>query len=329
MSSKTNITPNPALTAQASVWLARLRSEDRTRADEAGFQDWLAEDPHHRAAFDATTAAWEAVGALNLRRQQDAARGRRPAFARRAVLIGGLAASAAAAAYVTLSGVLDGWTDYTTAVGETRTVALSDGSLLILDTDTAIRTALGPQQRRVEILKGRAHFAVAKDPMRPFVVSAAARQVVAVGTAFDVTRDATTTTVLLIEGHVLVREQRGISSERVADMNEPGVRLVIEDVGRVTEDRPNLRRITSWQNGRLIFENETLAAAVAEMNRYSRRQIVLGAKGLNQLRFSGVYVSGDPLAFATSVATLFDLSMRDEPTRTLLAPTASTPAAPS
>jgi ferric-dicitrate binding protein FerR (iron transport regulator) len=61
------------------------------------------------------------------------------------------------------------------------------------------------------------------------------------------------------------------------------------------------------------------------MNRYNHRQIVLGSEVLKPLRFSGVYVSGDPIAFATSVAALFDLTVQDENARTILQPTSATP----
>ena len=47
---------------QAAVWLARLRSEARTVADEAGLQAWLSEKPAHREAFEAVSAVFEASG---------------------------------------------------------------------------------------------------------------------------------------------------------------------------------------------------------------------------------------------------------------------------
>jgi len=315
------------LRAQAGVWLARLRSEDRTHADEAGFQDWLEEDPRHRAAFEAATLAWEAVGALHIQRAQQG-QARRRALARRAtrrMVIGGGAALAAGTVGVAVSSLLAGWTSYATAVGEMRTIALSDGSRLILDTDSAVRTNMDRGRRSIELVRGRAHFAVAKDPMRPFVVSAGVREVVAVGTAFDVSRSREGSTVLLLEGRVVVQKRRGFNLQRLADMAAPGVRLTMYDDGRIGEDRPDVARLTAWQTGRLIFDHDSLDYAVTEMNRYNHRQIVLGSDALKGLRFSGVYVSGDPHAFATSVAALFDLAVREEEARTILEPTSATP----
>lgn len=309
------------LRAQAAVWLARLRADDRSHADEAGFHDWLAADPRNKAAFDAANQAWEHVGALNIRRKahRRPATQRRPQYDRRMILAGG-GALAAGIAGLGLWSLVEGWTSYTTSVGETRSIALADGSRLLLDTDTVVRTRLGGNRRSIELLRGRAHFAVAKDPMRPFVVAAGSREVVAVGTAFDVAREEGLTTVLLLEGHVAVRARSGLSSEQLADMATPGVRLTVLDNGRVSQDRPDLVRLTAWQTGRVVFEQDTLEAAVAEMNRYNHHQIVLGVDALKPLRFSGVYVSGDPAAFATSVAALFDLTVHQEANRTVLQP---------
>lgn len=322
------------LRAQVGVWLARLHADDRSYADEAGFHDWLSEDPRHKAAFDAATQAWEAVGALNIARQGVRARPAQPrrdrgrsVVTRRGLVVG--AALAAGLAGVGVWSSLGGWANYVTSVGESRMVALADGSRLLLDTDTIVRARLTANHRQLELVKGRAHFAVAKDPGRPFVVAAGTGQVVAVGTAFDVSRVEGATSVLLLEGHVRVQGNTAYPRKAIADMATPGSRLTISSDGTAVQDRPDLGRLTAWQTGRIVFEHDTLAGAVAEMNRYSSRQIVIGDDALKSLRFSGVYVSGDPRAFATSVAALFDLRVQEEAARTVLKAATVPPAQPS
>lgn len=44
--------------AQASVWLALLRSCERTPATDQGVQLWLSESELHRNAFEHVTAVW-------------------------------------------------------------------------------------------------------------------------------------------------------------------------------------------------------------------------------------------------------------------------------
>ena len=64
----------------------------------------------------------------------------------------------------------------------------------------------------------------------------------------------------------------------------------------------------SMTMGRAVFENDTLAAAVAEMNRYSRRPIVIEGEAAG-MHVSGVYSTGDTEAFARSLATLLPLDV--------------------
>ena len=96
---------------------------------------------------------------------------------RRAVLAGTIAASIA---LVVSSGAI--WqansyeAAYVTAIGETKVIPLPDGSSITMNTDTA-----------AVVHRGEALFDVAKNKMRPFVVTAGKAQVRAVGTSFAVT----------------------------------------------------------------------------------------------------------------------------------------------
>jgi transmembrane sensor len=286
----------PAVRAQAAAWLARLRSDERRPEDEAGFRTWLAESEAHRQAFDGVNTAWEAAGAL-------------PRMPRRRVGADRRLVMASALAFVAAGGSFGVWKTatagtYSTAVGEQRRVALDDGSLIILDTDSKVRVDLGDKRRAVELVRGRAHFEVAGDARRPFVVNAAGRQVIAVGTAFEVTRQEEEVCVLVIKGEVAVLDPQ-LSDQRTL---KPGARVVLSDAApRV--DRPDLARVTAWQHGRAIFDNDTLAAAVAEMNRYSRRPIVIEGEEAAAMHVSGVYSTGDTEAFARSLATLLPLEV--------------------
>src|SRR3546814_7213537 len=59
---------------------------------------------------------------------------------------------------------------YATTTGEQRTVALDDGSRVVLDTDSDLQVQYGKRERRLTLLKGRADFQVQHDTDRPFVV---------------------------------------------------------------------------------------------------------------------------------------------------------------
>lgn len=88
---------------------------------------------------------------------------------------------------------------------ETKSVALDDGSRIVLDSRSRLRVAYTPAVRDIELGGGGAHFEVAKEARRPFRVRTKLAEVVAVGTAFDVVVLAERTTVTVIEGRVNVR----------------------------------------------------------------------------------------------------------------------------
>lgn len=300
MSAPAHITPE--VKAEAAAWLARLRADDRTRADERAFQAWLKADPAHAVAFEAVTQAWEAAGALTradrdwLERDEEPAR--TPLLTRRSALAAGISTLViAGATFATLSEAYAGV--YETDIGEQKHVTLDDGTQVFLDTDTRIKVAFSDRTRLVDLQRGRANFRVAPDAKRIFVVEAAERRIVAARTTFDVRRDGERVSVVLIQGKATVD----------GAAVEAGQRLVAAKA-KAAVDRPNLTQALAWQTGQAIFENQTLAEAVAEMNRYSTVKLVIADRGIANLRLSGVYRVGDNAAFAQSVAKLLPVEVR-------------------
>ncbi|MFD2427832.1 FecR family protein [Sphingobium scionense] len=94
---------------------------------------------------------------------------------------------------------------YRTALGETRTVQLADGSRIHLNTNSSVEVALRDDIRQITLLKGEAQFDVAHDKKRPFIVNADGTLVRAVGTMFNVRLRADVTELTVIEGIVAVR----------------------------------------------------------------------------------------------------------------------------
>jgi transmembrane sensor len=292
-----------AVRREAADWLARLRSETRTAADEIAFKVWVSGSEERLATFDALTSTWELAGAL--RHDPDIlamARQRSPRLARRAVLAG-----------AGISAVGLGWlafapTVYATGVGETRTLNLDDGSSVLLDADSRLSVRIDGRQRRAGLEKGRAFFRAARDPARPFVVTADGREiVVGGGDAFGVSVLSANVSVMAVEGEVQVMTP-GQPSGRITA--SAGQKVVVADKGPVRREAADMQSAMAWRFGQAVFDDQTLADALVEMNRYSRRRIVLSDPALERLRISGVYKAGDNEAFARSVATLLDLEVR-------------------
>jgi transmembrane sensor len=237
---------------------------------------------------------------------------------------------------------LQPWRDsdtYATGVGEQRTVLLKDGTRLSLNTSTRVRVDLTSVQRTVSVEEGEALFEVAKEAHRPFVVRADGSEVVALGTVFSVRLKPATAiggdalAVTLIEGQVSVRTEGGktVNAPPRAVLLAPGDRLrLTESTEDVTEghwgvttqlDRPRIDQLLAWRRSEAVFDDVPLSEAAAEMNRYSRRPIVLlGDVSSKALRVSGLFRTGDNVAFARAAAALHRLVVHDRKDHIELAP---------
>jgi transmembrane sensor len=188
-----------------------------------------------------------------------------------------------------------GSTVYETGIGKTRSIALEDGSHIMLDTSSRVRVAFSETARDVELLEGQAHFDVAKNPARPFRVRTTFAEVVAVGTSFDVAIQPSRTTVTLIEGRVNVRSVvDGPQSEHQPESLTPGQQLDVSGDGRFLGKKPvRIASVTSWQRGSITLDDVPLSEALATLNRYSTTKIVIEDASLQSRRVSGVFVAGD------------------------------------
>jgi transmembrane sensor len=292
---------------QASRWLAARDAGGSDAARDAEFERWLEADIRHRVAYLRLEACW---------RRGDRLRGLRP-------LEGGvnadllrpprrhwtLAIAASVLALVAAGAFLAhsqfAWQRFETRVGGFSRIVLDDGSVVDLNTDSDVRVRIRSGAREVRLLRGEGRFQVAHDPGRPFTVSAADADVRAVGTAF---------TVRLHESkRVDVTVSEGIVAIEAARLHAPPVHA--GEAAVVLPDRVSVRRLEqqqidrhlSWISGRLQFGGDSLGEAVAEFNRYNRRQLKLADAGLARLRVGGTFNATDPESFAAALNSAFNL----------------------
>src|SRR3546814_584811 len=182
---------------------------------------------------------------------------------------------------------------YATAVGERRTLTLDDGSIALLDTDSALTVRYSRLRREVVLERGQAQFTVAPQPKRPFLVHTDLGTVRAVGTEFQVRRRASGVEVMLMKGVVEVSAAAGDGAPRVA-MLAPGEQLDFDAAGRWDRRSFDPETAKDWTEGQLVFRSRPLAEVAAEMNRYNTVKIQLGQPALNELKISGQFYSNDP-----------------------------------
>lgn len=299
------------VTAEAAAWLARLQGPGRTPAAEAAFKEWLEADPAHAHAFGAATDVWDVLpGAAKL--DTPAPRVQRA----RAPRVWWRFAAASVAVVIAVAGVLSldrGPPSYTTAVGESRTIPLQDGSHVTLNTGTTMMVDFTATTRLVRMQRGEAMFEVTKDAARPFVVEAGGKRVTALGTTFIVRLDEDKVAVTLIEGKVEVVQAVASDGARIATLSK-GER-VIAPQGKISTaaaviDHPRIEAVTAWRRGEVMFDDVPLAEAVTEFNRYGEVHVRLADNALGDYRVSGVFSTRNPAEFADAIAQLHGFGVR-------------------
>ncbi len=208
-----------------------------------------------------------------------------------------------------------------TAIGQRAEVSLADGSRLVLNTDSEVKVAFAKGQRRVELLRGQAWFEVAKDPQRPFVVAAAGREITALGTAFDVRIDRGRLEVMLMEGRVRVARPAPVGNPAAraeAVMLAPRQMLVARDDDLRVRKLVDTAPLEGWRNGLLIFDDQPLAEAVGEFNRYAARPLRVADAETGAIRISGAFRIGDDRAFLGALSAGFGVAAQTTETEITL-----------
>ena len=294
-----------AIEEAAAAWAARAARGPLTDREQAELDAWAAQDPRRAGAY----ARALAVNAY-LDRARALGPGFRPnalpvarALQRRRLLIGGGATAAATLFGAIGYGVVAQSGRIATRKGDIRRAPLSDGSAVTLNTDTVLRATYDRRIRKVVLLRGEALFDVAKDASRPFIVTAGAMRVRAIGTSFLVrTLSAGQVEVVVREGVVEVwrtgQEGRSVrlSAQTKVEAGEAG-RLSVRPVTLASLDRA-----LAWREGFIDLDGMTLGAAVAEFARYSGRRIDLDNPALADMKVTGRFSATDPDGFANAAA---------------------------
>ena len=197
---------------------------------------------------------------------------------------------------------------YQTALGEQRSIALDDGSVIVLNTLSNVRVHYDEEERRVQLLAGEVLFDVAKDPERPFVVDAGAMQLEVLGTRFNVYRQKEETVLTVVEGEVAVLNAEQAGS--VATLPEPpvtataGQQVVVENAsGAVTQEAiPESSPAIAWTERKLVFQAVPLIEVAEEFNRYNRRPLTISDSGLANRPITGVFNAHDADLLAAFLA---------------------------
>ncbi|MDQ7249540.1 FecR family protein [Dongia sedimenti] len=296
---------NRRIAEQAADWALRL-ADGISEPERLDFDAWLRRDPAHGRAFDRARRIMGEAG-MALRLDTDFTR----RLLRRPEKRGGptaivvlLVLAAAGGAFLAADGPLRLRADFVSAAGDMPRIALSDGSYVTLNGESAIAAHFDAGTRSVTLLKGEAYFEVASDPARPFVVTAGPGRIEARGTAFDVNLVGGEVDVTVTEHTVAVKATAAGAETLLAS----GRRLAYDDQGILRRPEPVPEGFeTPWRQGRLIFEDRPLSMVAEEIFRHLPGKVVVADRALAGRRISGSFDLADPEAALASFATAFGL----------------------
>jgi transmembrane sensor len=334
---KAEMNDTPDRDEEAAMWCLSLAEGNMNAEERSRFDVWLS-DPANAEALNLQAAGWNLVGfsgnrpeIIRMRREaledyRKASGGRwrrprRPGYAARwgATAAAVLLAFAGFAAWQSpnffapddaIVATSDRTVTFRTARAQREIASLEDGSRLSLDAASTVDVRMSAGRRDLVLVDGRAAFAVTK-AKTPFRVLVGDKMVIATGTHFTVERIGQTVNISLFEGSVDIVERSGVGELKLAQLS-PGESLSLPALGSPTAVTPRRSGDSmAWTQGRLEFVDQPLEFAVARLNRYATKPVVLAPDVPQGLRVTGLFEAGDVEAFVRGVAGLHSLAMSE------------------
>lgn len=317
------------LSAESALWCTRLHDKDCSAEERRDFDRWVAEDPRHRAEYDAMLEIWQlAEGLKPAGRSSLAQPATAPARPRRRRNLAHVTAAAAVLVLTVATLWSAGWSagllpsrvGYYTAENAPRQVILADSSQVQLNSHTRLFFA-NYRDRRSAWLDGggEAFFEIHHDRAQPFTVHTDNGQVRVTGTRFNVWTNPQQLLVTLLDGSVTVSPPEGLSGNSAQLM--PGMQARYSQVSRrieVAQVAP--AAAIAWIEGKLVLDDLPLSSALPLINRYLETPVRLGDEEAAGMRIGGVYQTNDLRALIDSLPVVLpiELKRRDDGSAVLM-----------
>lgn len=265
-----------AIEETAASWVRRRHFGKWCEEEQVELEAWINESLAHEVAYLRLDAAWARTERLvALRASKQAKPANQTSKGKFVLRVSAIIAFTAA---VSVGGITyylrPGGTLYATPIGGHRTLTLSDGSRIELNTDSVLRLEDG--ERSASLERGEAYFDINHDTAHPFSVRVANHRIVDVGTQFIVRNDAQKIRVTLMEGEARLETTDTRQVQHLALLEPGDVAIATADTLSITkESQRRIVKDASWRRGMLVFDNTTLADAAAELNRYNEQKLVV------------------------------------------------------
>ena len=291
---------NDELIDSATRWYVLLRSGEATALDWQRYHQWRAADPRHDAlcqqletrlgVFQVPQA--QGVSSKVLQQALEAPSSRRQVLQ---IALAGAGVAIGAALLAKPVGLSALTADIRTGTGERRTVALVDGSELLLNAQSAADIQFNPQQRLVRLREGEVLAKVASERSRPFVIQTEQARLRAYGSRFLVREREGQGQVVALNGAVDIDDQHG---ERLQLAAGHEVHYDRAGFGPVQASSSGA---TAWVDGFLQVRDRPLAEVIDALRPYHNGVLRLDP-AVAGLRVSGLYRLDNPQQILDTLA---------------------------
>nr|WP_288911428.1 FecR domain-containing protein [uncultured Pseudomonas sp.] len=287
---------NPAIVEQAIQWLVRLRFNQADEQTQRTFEHWLQQHPEHVVAWQRVETLGDEFAGVPTQLARQTLNGTNHGMRRRESLkLLGILATVSAAAWL--------GRDYTpvpamlaqqrSSTGEQRRFQLDDGSLIQLNSDSAVDSDFDAQRRLIILRRGEIIVNVGADQhsprARPFWVQSRDGLIRAQSSRFLARELDDGTLVAAQEGSVTVFP--GSGQTPASRSVQAGNHLLFTSSG-ARMFRDNGLDLWSWGDGVISARNMRLNDFIAELSRY-RPGVLRCAEEVADRRVSGTFQLAD------------------------------------
>lgn len=287
---------NPAIVEQAIQWLVRLRFNQADEQTQRTFEHWLQQRPEHVLAWQRVETLGDEFAGVPAQLARQTLNGTHHGMRRRESLkLLGILATVSTAAWL--------GRDYTpvpamlaqqrSSTGEQRRFQLDDGSLIQLNSDSAVDSDFDAQRRLIILRRGEIIVNVGADQhspqARPFWVQSRDGTMHAQSSRFLARELDDGTLVAAQEGSVTVFP--GSSQTPASRTVQAGNQLLFTSSG-ARMFRDNGLDLWSWGDGVISARNMRLNDFIVELSRY-RPGVLRCAEEVADRRVSGTFQLAD------------------------------------
>ena len=184
----------------------------------------------------------------------------------------------------------DFYTSVITENGQRSKVVLPDSSIVWLNSGTTLSYNYSLDDERSVILSGQGFFQVTRNESKPFVVQCGEISVKVLGTKFDVNAYPVNDkiSVVLESGSVELKHSQCLLDYVL----KPGEKADYDiDERSVKVNEADIKKFTSWKDGKLIFKNDPMKLVIEELERWYNIRVEVKDQEVYNSIFTGTVIN--------------------------------------